>query len=85
MADLHASVNHMADYATTGPKVCRCGAPGTELWVGDGGWMAANHGMGEWRCELCVVKAQLEHAIQRAALIPVMKKRIAELEAARDD
>lgn len=59
-------------------RVCDCGRRATIQW---GDTLAVTHGGGRWRCELCCLRDQLAHAEERAALIPEMRARIAELEA----
>ncbi len=52
----------------------------TMIW--SEGTMAYVHGAYAYRCELCCLKEQLAHAIERAKDIPIMEARIKELEAA---
>jgi len=65
------------------PEICaNCHErPATTRWVGEGGSLALSHGFYSGWCNLCVAKKQLEHAEQRAALIPELKAEIARLEA----
>jgi hypothetical protein len=60
-----------------------CGKnPGTLDWVGDGGVLALTHGwVAKW-CEPCCLKVQIKHAEERAAELPKMRARLAELEPA---
>lgn len=63
---------------------CQMPPPGgTELhrWVGEGGALALSHGMYSWWCDVCTTAAQLDHARTRAALIPEMEERLADLRA----
>ena len=63
-------------------KMCdRCDErPATGMWTGDEGAMAAIHGSLWWWCERCMVEAQLVRARERAAAIPELERRLAELE-----
>lgn len=49
-------------------------------WAGDGGVMSYVHGQYQRWCKLCALKAQLDHARERAAAIPDLVRRIAEEE-----
>jgi len=76
-----------------GQRVCgSCGVPprvkcancgkrwGTVTWTGDAASILAfTHGMWAQWCEICALEAQLEHAKERAAKIPEIEKRLAEL------
>lgn len=64
-------------------KICEnCGTrPGDCLWVGDGGTLAVAHGLGAWWCNRCIVEAQLKYANERAADIPRLERKLAELMA----
>jgi hypothetical protein len=48
----------------------------TEKWVGEGGWLAATHGMIQYWCKCCVLEEQLEYAKDQAKEIPKLKLRI---------
>lgn len=63
--------------------VCQhCGErPATGMWTGDEGIVAALHGAYSWWCEQCMVVAQLERARERAATIPELERRLAEIDA----
>lgn len=54
--------------------------PGTIQWVGEGGFLALSHGWYQWWCEVCATKAQIEYAKARAAVIPDLEAKLAELE-----
>jgi len=59
------------------PVCSKCGKrPGTERWE------TADFRHPTWRCELCCVRAQVDHARERAAALPALESRLAELEAA---
>ena len=47
--------------------------PGTEYWIGDAGALAFAHGFYRRWCRRCVVRAQLAHAREQAALIPALE------------
>ena len=62
--------------------ICQhCGQrPATRVWVGKGGLLAYVHGaVANW-CERCVVAAQLDYARERAAAVPELIRRLAELD-----
>lgn len=63
--------------------ICQhCGErPATGMWTGDEGAVAAIHGAYSWWCERCMVVAQLERARERAAAIPELERRLAELDS----
>lgn len=44
--------------------------------------MIVNHGGGEWRCDTCALTEQLEHALERAKVIPELEQKLAEAKAA---
>lgn len=50
-----------------------------EAFTAWGDAMAINHGQGEWRCEICALTEQLEHAQARGAAIPDIERRLREL------
>jgi len=52
---------------------------GTQLWLGVGGALAYTHGMHTYWCKICVLETQLEHARERAALIPELEAELAQL------
>ncbi len=55
-----------------------CGErPATCKWVGEGGGMAAVHGMASNWCELCALKAQLEYARAMVSRIPRLERDLA--------
>ncbi len=56
--------------------------PGTNNWVGDGGMLAFTHGWTQKWCDVCCLEAQLAHAYERAAEIPGMLAKLADLRAA---
>jgi hypothetical protein len=47
--------------------------PGTVRW---GDALAFTHGGGQWWCERCATEVQLEHARERAAVIPELEQRL---------
>ena len=53
--------------------------PATGMWLGDGNVISAIHGAHWWWCERCMLEAQLENARERAAAIPDLERRLAEL------
>lgn len=53
---------------------------GTIKWVGDGGVMDLVHGAYSMWCEVCTLKEQIKHAEERAAALPEMRARLAEIE-----
>lgn len=53
-------------------------------WVGDGGTMALIRGYKAPWCEHCTVTAQLQHARERAAEVPNLERRLAELNAEKE-
>lgn len=58
-------------------KCAVCGIrEGTHRW---GDTLAMTHGTWEMWCEVCVVTKQLEHAENRAALIPELRARMTAL------
>ena len=48
--------------------------PATCTWVGDGGVLAWTHGFRQRWCDCCALKAQLNHARDRAAEIPKLEQ-----------
>lgn len=65
---------------TPGPLCTNCHArPGTLAWVGEGGALAYVHGLSRLWCEPCIVKAQLDYALDRAAAVPELTRRYLEL------
>ena len=48
--------------------------PATMIW---GDFMTVNHGGGEWRCDICALTEQLEHARERAKVIPELERKLA--------
>lgn len=53
--------------------------PATHTWTGDGGALAAVHGLGAPWCEWCVLDAQLKHCREAADRIAGLEARLAEL------
>ncbi len=51
-------------------------------WTGDGGVLALVHGAWQPWCSICVLKTQIEHAEERAAALPELRR---ELEEALDE
>jgi hypothetical protein len=52
-----------------------------EAFTAWGDAMTINHGGGSWRCEICAITEQLNYARERAAAIPDLEARLAELQA----
>lgn len=50
----------------------------TTKWVGDGGTLALSHGWYSWWCECCMLKAQIQHAKERAAVILDLERQLLE-------
>jgi hypothetical protein len=70
---LHVEVMHPLE-----PMCATCGKrPGTRRW---GDALALSHGGGALRCEPCVLRAQIAHAEERAAVLPELRQRLKELE-----
>lgn len=53
--------------------------PATLIWTGDGGFLAFNHGMYEFWCEVCALEVQVAHARDAAARLPELEQRLAAL------
>jgi hypothetical protein len=53
--------------------------PATTWWSGEGGFMAAIHGMVEPRCELCCVEEQFRYARKLAATLPELAQKLTQL------
>ena len=50
--------------------------PATTRWAGEGSFMDALHGNYTFWCDLCCLKAQLEHAQKLATTIPALEQEI---------
>lgn len=60
-----------------------CGQrPGVVIW--SEGSVAFVHGAYAMWCKICAITAQLEHAMARAAAIPVLKEKLLKLAAGED-
>lgn len=51
--------------------------PATMFWIGEEGLLAFSHGYHESWCELCVLRAQLDCAKERAEAIPELERELA--------
>jgi RNA polymerase subunit RPABC4/transcription elongation factor Spt4 len=61
----------------SGQKCGRCGENDATVHWGD--VLALTHGAGEWWCERCAVEEQVKHARERAAQLPKLEARLAQL------
>jgi predicted lipoprotein len=66
--------------SASGP-CANCGKREATTWWEDA--LAFTHGMSQPWCEVCALTEQLKYARERAAAIPVMEARLAELGVAR--
>lgn len=69
--------------AKIGDPCAKCGErPSTMVWADDGGALAYSHGFYTFWCDVCALTAQLEHAKERAALIPELERKLEEARSA---
>lgn len=72
----------MVDEIPPGTKCANCEVrEATMRWAGDQGMFALTHGTWLPWCEVCAVEAQLDYARDRAASIPELEKKLADLKA----
>jgi hypothetical protein len=70
----------MAWYDIPAGTICvECKTRPATKWMSEGA-MAFVHGARSPWCELCLVRAQLKHAQERAAEIPALEAQVKELE-----
>lgn len=67
---------HQDPWDLTGRLCTKCKErPATIIW---GDALATTHGWNEYRCDICALKEQLDHARERAAAIPELERKLTE-------
>jgi hypothetical protein len=67
-------------------KCDNCGErPATIVWIGEGSMTDILHGGGALWCEVCAIKAQLEHIKKQIARVPKLESRLKELTKRRPE